>query len=54
VQSLPQWVTIEGVAGDDFIYDFNSLKSLPNGIKQIDTYQPKIKKGAVFYISCSR
>jgi hypothetical protein len=53
-QSLPQWVTIEGEDGDDLIYDFNSLKSLPNGIKQIDTYQPRLKSGVVTYISCSR
>jgi hypothetical protein len=39
VQSFPQWITLKGVDGDDLIYDFNSLKSLPNGIKQIDTYQ---------------
>ena len=34
VQSFPQWVTIEGAEeGDDLIYDYNSLKALPNGIK---------------------
>jgi hypothetical protein len=55
VQSLPQWVTIKGVEeGVALIYDFNSLKSLPNGIKQIDTYFPDIKTGAVAYISCPR
>jgi len=54
-QSLPQWVTIEGTeSGSDLIYDFNSLKALPNGIKQIDTYQPSIKAGDVTYISCPR
>ena len=53
VQSFPQWVTIEGEA-EDLIYDFNSFKSLSNGIKQIDTYQPRINKSAVTYISCSK
>jgi hypothetical protein len=53
VQSLPQWVTIEGELGD-LIYDFNSLKSLPNGIKQIDTYSNALKEGIVMYFSCSR
>jgi len=52
-QSLPQWVTIKGGNGD-LIYDFNSLKSLPNGIKQIDTYFPNLKRGVVTYISCLR
>ena len=37
-----------------FFYDFNSLKSLPNGIKQIDTYFPNLKRGVVTYISCLR
>ena len=55
VQSFPQWVTIEGAEeGDDLIYDYNSLKALPNGIKQIDTYLPKRKSGDVTYISCPR
>ena len=55
VQSVPQWVTIEGKKeGDDLIYDFNSLKSLPNGVKQIDVYYPRRKKGGVMYISCPR
>jgi hypothetical protein len=54
VQSLPQWVTLKGEDGDDVLYDFNSLKALPNGIKQIDTYQPRIKVGNVGYISCSK
>jgi len=53
-QSFPQWITINGEDGDDLIYDFNSLKSLPNGIKQIDAYQPRLKAGIVTYISCSR
>ena len=52
-QSLPQWVTIKGGNGD-LIYDFNSLKLLPNGIKQIDTYQPNLKDGMVTYFSCSK
>lgn len=54
VQSFPQWVTIEGEEGKDLMYDFNSLKALPNGIKQIDTYMPRIKSGDVTYISCSK
>ena len=52
VQSFPQWITLNGEDGDDLIYDFNSLKALPNGVKQIDTYQPRIKVGIVTYISC--
>ena len=55
VQSFPQWVTINGgEEGQDFLYDFNSLKSLPNGIKQIDTYAVGIKMAKVMYISCPR
>jgi len=54
VQSFPQWVTINGGEGEDLIYDFNSLKSLPNGIKQIDTYYPSLKAGVVMYVSCPR
>ena len=55
VQSFPQWVTIEGKEEESgLIYDFNSLKALPNGIKQIDTYQPSIKAADVTYISCPR
>lgn len=54
VQSFPQWVTIEGEEGGALIYDFNSLKSLPNGIKQIDTYYPDLKTGVVENISCPR
>ena len=53
VQSFPQWITLNGENGD-LIYDFNSLKSLPNGIKQIDTYFPNLKRGVVTYISCLR
>ena len=56
VQSFPQWVTIEGgeEEGTGIIYNFNSLKSLPNGIKQIDAYQPRLKAGMVTYFSCSK
>ena len=54
VQSFPQWITIEGELGD-LIYDFYSLKSLPNGIKQIDTYSNALEEGiVVMYFSCSR
>ena len=54
VQSFPQWVTIKGSEGSDLIYDFNSLKAWPNGIKQVDTYFPNIRQGDVMYISCPR
>ena len=55
VQSFPQWVTIKGEEeGVALIYDFNSLKSLPNGIKQIDAYYPRIEETAVLYVSCPR
>ena len=54
VQSFPQWITINGEEGKDLLYDFNSLKSLPNGVKQIDTYYPSLKQGFVQYISCPR
>ena len=55
VQSFPQWITLEGEEeGSSLLYDFNSLKALPNGIKQIDTYHPNLKRGVVTYISCSR
>jgi hypothetical protein len=54
-QSLPQWVTIKGEEGGvALIYDFNSLKSLQNGIKQIDAYYPRIEETAVLYVSCPR
>lgn len=54
-QSLPQWVTIKGAEKKlDIMYDLNSLKALPNGIKQIDTYYPSLKTGFVMYISCPR
>lgn len=52
VQSLAQWVTLKGV--QDVIYDFNLLKSLPNGIKGVDTYLPKQMVAIVQYISCPR
>ena len=54
VQSFPQWVTIKGSEGSDLIYDFNSLKAWPKGIKQVDTYFPNIRQGDVMYISCPR
>jgi len=38
VQSLPQWVTIEGLDSNNLLYNFNSLKSLPNDVKQVDVY----------------
>ena len=53
VQSFPQWVTIKGENGD-VIYNFNSLKSLPNGVKQIDVYYPKVDRGYFFYFSCPK
>lgn len=52
VQSFPQWVTIKGSEGSDLIYDFNSLKELPNGVKQIDVYYPRITKSSTQYVSC--
>lgn len=36
------------------MYDFNSLKALPNGVKQVDTYHKHLKAGLVVYISCPR
>ena len=53
-QAFPQWITIEGDNGSSLQYDYNSLKSLPNGVKQIDTYQPSIKSSSLTYISCSK
>lgn len=41
VQSLPQWVTIEGLDSNNLLYNFNSLKSLPNDVKQVDVYYSK-------------
>ena len=54
VQSFPQWVTIEGRDSNDLLYNFNSLKSLPNGVKQIDVYYPKVDRGYFFYFSCPK
>ena len=54
VQSFPQWVTLKGDEGKIISYDFNSLKALSNGVKQIDTYFPSLKKGFVIYFSCPR
>ena len=54
-QYFPQWATIKGEEeGNDLIYDFNSLKALPKGIKQIDTYFPRIKEAAALYVSYPR
>jgi len=53
VQSFPQWITLNGENGD-VLYDFNSLKALLNGIKQIDTYFTGLKRGVVTYISCPK
>ena len=55
VQSFPQWVTIKGEEeGKDLMYDFNSLKALPGGLKKVDTYFPSIKETDTTYISCSK
>ena len=55
VQSFPQWVTLKGEGdGNVFLYDFNSLKALPNGIKRVDTYHLETKLAVVTYISCPR
>ena len=54
VQSFPQWVTIKGEEGNDLLYNFNSLKSLPNGVKQIDTYYSKYNRGDFLYFSCPK
>jgi len=55
VQSLPQWITIKTAEErGDLIYNFNSIKSLLYGIKQVDTYFPDPKIGAVMCISCPR
>ena len=53
VQSLPQWVTIEGL-DYNLLYNFNSLKSLPNGIKQINVYYSKQNRGYFMYFSCPK
>lgn len=54
VQSLPQWVKDKTEDGSEIYYNLNSLKWLPNGIKQIDTYIPEFKEGRVVSISCPR
>ena len=50
----PQWVTINEAEGESFRYDFNSLESLPNNIKRINTYFLGSKKGYIAYISCQK
>lgn len=52
-QSFPQWITLKGEEGI-LIYNFNSVKALPNGIKQVDTYFPNLKKTVVTYVSCPK
>jgi hypothetical protein len=52
-QSLPQWVTIKGEA-EYLLYNFNSLKSLPNDVKQVDVYYFKENRGYFMYISCPK
>ena len=54
VQSLPQWVTDRAEDGLEVHYNLNSVKWLPNGVKQIDAYIPSIKMGRVVSISCPR
>jgi len=54
VQSLPQWVTIEGLDSNNLLYNFNSLKSLPNGVKQVDVYYSKYNRGDFLYFSCPK
>ena len=54
VQSLPQWVTIEALDGPIVMYDLNSLRSLPDGSKQIDIYVPALGAGSTKYVSCDR
>jgi len=53
-QSFPQWITLKGEEEGILIYDFNSVKALPNGIKQVDTYFPNLKKTVVTYVSCPK
>lgn len=36
------------------MYDLNSLRSLPDGSKQIDIYAPDLKHGRPMYVSCDR
>ncbi len=54
VQSFPQWIKLNGEDGDDLIYDFNSLKSLPNDVKQVDVYYSKQNRGDFLYFSCPK
>jgi len=54
VQSFPQWETLKGENEKNVMYDLNSLKVLPNGVKQIDTYASGLNVGRVVYISCPR
>ena len=54
VQSFPQWVTIEGLDSNNLLYNFNSLKSLPNGVKQVDVYYSEHKWGYFLYLSCPK
>jgi len=51
VQTFPQWITIVG-EGSDLIYDLNSIKSLSNGTKQVNTYLPNLKVTYISYVSC--
>lgn len=53
VQSFPQWVKLRGESSDLY-YDFNSLKSLPNGVKLVDVYSTPGSSGYYMYISCPR
>ena len=36
------------------MYDLNSLRSLPDGSKQIDIYVPDLRAGSTKYVSCDR
>ena len=54
VQSLPQWETEKVVDGPIIMYDLNSLRSLPDGSKQIDIYIPDAKAGRIMWFSCDR
>jgi len=54
VQSFPQWLTDKVEDGVEIHYNLNSVKWLPNGVKQIDAYIPSIKMGRVVSISCPR
>jgi len=54
VQSLPQWVTDKVEDGVEIHYNLNSVKLLPNGVKQIDAYIRSLREGRVVSISCPR